>query len=95
MLTKKKVNIPDWLEENDVLSLALSHATTKYEYFASRTRMYSEKYGTDYKSFKKKIENAKNESFDEWDDLIAWESFETAAEEWKARYEELHACLKS
>ncbi len=92
---KKKISIPDWLKENELLSLLLSHANTKYEYFNSRARIYSKKYGTDYKSFKKRIEESNGESFTEWDDLIAWESFETAAEEWKARYEELKACLKS
>ncbi|MFQ5641476.1 MAG: hypothetical protein ACE5IR_26160 [bacterium] len=95
MLTNKKINIPDWLGENELLSLVLSHATTKYEYFASRARMYAEKYGTNFETFKKRIEEANDESFSEWDDLIAWEAFETAAEEWKDRYEELQACLTS
>lgn len=95
MLLKKTVNIPDWLKENDLIALLLSHTTTKYEYFASRARMYSEKYGADYKSFKKRIEKSKKESFDEWDDLIEWGAYETAAEEWKERSEELKRCLTS
>lgn len=95
MLLKKKVNVPEWLKENDLISLLLSHATTKYEYFASRARIYSEKYGADYKSFKKKIEQSNNESLNQWDDLIEWEAYETAAEEWRARSEELKTCLTS
>ncbi len=94
MLTKKRINLPDWLGENELHSLIISHANTKYEYFASRARMYSEKYGVDFKSFKKRVEEAKKESFSQWDDFIAWEAYESAAEEWKARYEELQACLK-
>ena len=33
--------------------------------------------------------------FSEYDDLLAWEAFEIAAEEWKARTEELRACMTS
>jgi hypothetical protein len=54
MLLKKKISIPDWLKENELISLLLSHATTKYEYFSSRARVFSERYGADYSSFKKR-----------------------------------------
>lgn len=93
MVAKKTLNAPDWLEENELLSLLLSHAATKYEYFASRARAFAAKYGSDYPAFKKHVEEAKDESFAEWDDLIAWEAFDAASREWKTRYEELQACL--
>lgn len=94
MVTKKSIRLPDWLKENELLSLALSHASVKYEYFASRSRSFADKYGTDFLTFKKRIEN-ENESFSDWDDFIEWEAFETAASEWKERCEELRACLIS
>ncbi|MGH7595144.1 MAG: hypothetical protein ACREOI_02280 [bacterium] len=93
MVTKKTLNAPDWLEENELLSLLLSHAATKYEYFASRTRAFAAKYGCDFAAFKKRVEEAQDESFAEWDDFIAWEAFDAASREWKTRYEELQACF--
>ena len=95
MVAKRTISAPDWLEENELLSLLLSHAATKYEYFASRTRAFAAKYGCDYVVFKKHVEDGKQESFADWDELIAWEAFEAASQEWKARYEELQACFAS
>lgn len=93
MVAKKSIAAPDWLEENELLSLLLSHAATKHEYFASRARVFAAKYGCDYATFKQRIEEAKDESFAEWDDLIGWEAFDAASREWKNRYEELQACF--
>ncbi len=95
MVARRKLNAPDWLEEKELLSLLLSHAATKHEYFASRNRAFEAKYGSDFITFKKQIENAQDESFTAWDDMIAWESLDAASEQWKTRYEELLACLKS
>ena len=92
---KRTISVPPWLEENEVLTLLLSYATTKYKYFASRGRAFAAKYGCDYMTFKKRVEETGDESFAEWDDLIAWEALDTAAQEWKTRYEELQACLTS
>jgi hypothetical protein len=95
MVAKRTINAPDWVGEKELLSLLLSHAATKYEYFASRKQAYATQYGSDFAAFKKRIDDAKEESFTAWDDLIAWEAFDVAAQEWKARYEELEACLTS
>jgi len=93
MVAKRTISAPDWLEENELLSLLLSHAATKYEYFASRARAFAAKYGCDYAAFKKSVEEANEESFAQWDDLIAWEAFDAASREWKTRCEELQACF--
>jgi len=95
LAVKRTISVPQWLEENELLALLLSHTTTKYEYFASRVRAFAAKHGCDYVTFKKRIEESKDESFTEWDDLIAWEAFDAASQEWKARYEELQACFES
>mgnify|MGYP001577670344 CR=1 FL=1 len=95
MVAKRTIKAPDWVDEKELLSLLLSHAATKHEYFASRNRVFETKYGSDYTSFKKRVEEAQDESFTQWDDMIAWESLEAASEQWKTRYEELLACLKS
>lgn len=95
LAVKRTISVPQWLEENEVLALLLSYATTKYEYFATRARAFAAKYGCDYMTFKKRIEESGDESFNEWDDLMAWEALDTAAQEWKARHEELQTCLIS
>lgn len=92
---KRTVSVPQWLEENELIALLLSHSTTKYEYFSSRARVFAAKHGCDYLTFKKRLEESEDESFTEWDDLIAWEAFDSAAQEWKNRHEELQACLIS
>ncbi len=95
MIAKRTISVPEWLEENEILTLSLSHATTKYEYFASRARVFKTKYGCDFRTFKKRIEKSEDESFVEWDDFIEWEALDAAAQEWKTRYEELRGCLIS
>jgi len=65
MVAKRTISAPDWLEENELLCLLLSHAAIKYEYFASRTRTFAVKYGSDYAAFKKRVEEAKDEFFAE------------------------------
>ncbi len=95
MDAQKTVKGPQWLEENEIIALLLSHATTKREYFTSRANAFVNKYGSDFGTFKKRVEESKDESFPQWDDLIAWEAVDAASQEWKARYEELQACFKS
>lgn len=95
MVVKKTIHAPEWVEERELWSLLLSHATTKYEYFASRARAFETKHGCDLTAFKKQIDDSKEESFTNWDDLVAWEAFDAASQEWKTRHEELRACFTS
>ena len=55
--------------------------------------MFESKYGTDYTSFKKKIERG-DESFQGWDDLLLWEGFLLAYREWSIKYKNLKLCMK-
>jgi len=87
MIAQKTINAPDWLEEKELLALLLSHATTKHEYHASRARAFAAKYGCDYETFKRRVEEANDEALTEWDDLTAWEAFDAASHEWQSRYE--------
>ncbi len=43
----------------------------------------------------KKVEENKDEVFEEWDDLMEWEAYELAHKEWKTKYEELKSCMAS
>ena len=42
--------------------------------------------------FKEKLENTKREEFADGDDLIIWEGYELAYNEWMKKYEELKTC---
>jgi hypothetical protein len=95
MVAKRTIHAPDWVEERELLSLLLSHTAIKYEYFASRARAFETKHGCDFKTFKKRVDESKEESFINWDDLIAWEAIDSASQEWKARHQELQACFPS
>ena len=48
----------------------------------------------DFASFKKKVEEAKQEVFTEWDDIVVWEGYDLAYKEWKRKYEELKGCME-
>jgi hypothetical protein len=54
-----------------------------------------QKYGMGFTDFNKKVEENENEIFEEWDDLMEWEAYELAYNEWKEKYEELKSCLES
>ncbi len=59
---------------NEIIKLLLDKALGKKDLYKSKLKMFESKYGTDYASFKKKIERG-DESFQGWDDLMLWEGF--------------------
>ena len=58
-------------------------ALSKAEFYGARCKEFEEKYGMDFASFKKKVEESKNEVLSEWDDLLLWEGYEIAFILWK------------
>jgi hypothetical protein len=74
--------------------MLLEKVLSKTEYFGSRCRGFEEKYGIDFVSFKKRVEETKDEIFTEWDDLVVWEGYELGYKEWKEKYEELKRCME-
>lgn len=93
-----KIELPGNLREiassKEIITMLLDKALSKAEYFGSRCREFEEKYGMDFISFKKRVEETKNEIFTEWDDLVVWEGYELGHKEWKKKYEELKRCME-
>ena len=71
-------------DEKDALkSLVLDHAASKIRHFDSLIEEMRAKYDMSFEEFEKRIKSRKgSESFDEWDDFIIWESYESAREYW-------------
>jgi len=74
--------------------LLLDKALSKAEYYNSKCKELEDKYNMDFASFKKKVEEAKQEVFTEWDDIVVWEGYDLAYKEWKRKYEELKGCME-
>lgn len=98
-LKEIKVKLPEnvvaSLAKNEIISLLLDKAFNKSEYYLTCCREMEQKYGKPFIDFKRQVEESKEEVFEEWDDLIEWEAYELAYENWKERYEELKNCMIS
>ncbi len=80
------------ISNKEIITLLLDKALSKAEYYQSNCKEFEEKYNMDFASFKKRGEEAEQEDFTEWDDLIMWEGYELGYKEWKRKYEELKDC---
>jgi hypothetical protein len=70
-------------EKDALRSLVLDQAASKVCHFDSRIREMRAKYRMSFEEFRRRIESRKGtESFDEWDDFIIWESYESASRYW-------------
>ena len=78
---------------NEIIDLLIDKALGKKDLYESKIKMLESKYGTNYASFKKKIEKGE-ENFQEWDDLLLWEGFLLAYREWNKKYKALKLCMK-
>jgi len=93
-----KLKLPSDMVETtsskEIVALLLDKALSKSEYYKSKCKEFEDKYNMDFASFKKKVEEAEQEVFTEWDDIIVWEGYELAYKEWKRKYEELKGCME-
>jgi hypothetical protein len=70
-------------EKEALKSLVLDQAASKVQHFDSEILEMHNKYKMSFEEFKRRIESRKeSESFDEWDDFIIWESYESARRYW-------------
>ena len=76
-----------------ILALLIDKALGKKDLYQSKIKLFESKYGADYASFRKKIDN-EDENFQEWDDLILWEGYLLAYREWNEKYKDLKLCMK-
>ena len=88
-----RLEVPSWVGEmeakKEFVHFLLNEALMKVEYYRSLMKPFERKYAKTYSDFKKHIELSQQESFEEWDDLIEWEAYYRAHEEWVKKYEEL------
>ncbi len=85
-------NIIETVSNKEIIVMLLDKALSKAEYYHSRCHEMEEKYGLDFASFKKKIDEEEKEKFSDWDDFILWEGYMLGAKEWDEKYEELKNC---
>lgn len=78
-------------DEKDALrSLVLERATEKIRYFDARISEMRSRYNMSFEAFKRRIEERQGEEvFEEWDDFIIWESYESARAYWTSAKERL------
>ena len=57
----------------------------------ARARVFRQKYGMDYASFEKRMEEREEEVFEEWDDSIEWEGLEVGLEHAQKMLAEMEA----
>lgn len=70
-------------EKEALKNLVLDHAASKIRYLDSEIREMISKYKMSFKDFKRRIEERKGEEvFEEWDDFIIWDSYESAKSYW-------------
>lgn len=93
-MTIKTSAFPEWTKELDsnptvyINKLLLSVAFAKMSEYKRQTEVYESKYKMPFTKFKKKVESAKEENFQEWDDFMSWEILEECYKKWKKRYNE-------
>jgi hypothetical protein len=96
-MRKVTLELPSWINKEkakeEVLKTLLEKALLKTEYYRSKINPFERKYSLGFYEFKKKVESSPSENFEEWDDLIEWEAYTKAYEEWKKKYDELSECL--
>lgn len=70
-------------EKDALKSLVLDQASSKIRYFDTKISEMQAKYKVSFEELKEHIESRKDsESFEEWDDFIIWESYESARKYW-------------
>ncbi len=82
------------LQNKEILFFLLDKALTKLEYYHSRCKQFEKKYKKSLEEFKKEVESSE-ENFEWWDDLILWEGYYEAYQEWKRKYEEIKLVLQN
>lgn len=96
VLKEIKIKLPsdmvETISNKEIIAMLMDNALSKVEYYRSRCNEFGEKYGMGFNSFKKRGEEAKEEVFSDWDDLILWEGYELGYKEWEKKYEELKVC---
>lgn len=81
------------ISSREIVLLLLDKALGKREYYRTKCRTMAEKHHTNFGDYKRSVEESQEEHFTEWDDLILWEGYELAHQEWSLKFEELRQCI--
>ena len=92
-MRKVTLTLPNWIDkgeaQKEVVRNLRSHALLKMEFYRSRMKTYEAKYTTTFPRFQRRVTKSPKEDFTAWDDLIEWEAYYRAYQEWKKRHTEL------
>ncbi len=92
-MTTLTVKIPSWVKKEEAQAAFLRNlmgkALLKMEFYRGRMQPFQTKYHTTFAEFQQRLNTATEENFAEWDDLIEWETYQTAFAKWEERYQEL------
>lgn len=70
-------------EKEALKNLVLDQARAKIQHLDSKILEMKSKYNMSYEDFKRRIETRKeDEVFEEWDDFIIWDAYESAKSYW-------------
>ncbi len=94
MILKLPGDIVKTITSKEIILMLSDKALSKSEYYGTRCKEFEGKYGMDFASFKKKVEESEEEILSEWDDLLLWEGYELAHKEWQDKHEELKNCIR-
>ena len=87
------VALPTWIgkeeAQQEVVRDLRARALLKTEYYRSKMKLFEAKYGATFARFQRRVEKATEEDPAAWDDLIEWEAYHRAHQEWKKRHAEL------
>jgi hypothetical protein len=86
---KVTVTLPSWIDKEEVMRNLRAHALLKMEFYRSRMKPFEVKYATTLPRFRRRVEKSAEEDFAAWDDLMEWEAYYQAYQEWKKRHSEL------
>lgn len=92
------INLPetiaDSISEKDIIKILIDKALTKKEYYHSKCLFFENKYKTKFADFEQRVENSSEEKFNEWDNLIVWQGYNEAYNDWDKKLKELKRCMK-
>jgi hypothetical protein len=92
-MKKVTITLPSWIAQDEVQDMVVrdlrAHALLKLEFYRSKMKPFEVKYATTFPRFQRCVEKGAQEDFAAWDNLIEWEAYYRAYQEWKKRYTEL------
>ena len=97
IMSEVKIKLPsgltDMISAEEIISLLTGKALSKSEYYLTKCLEMEQEYGMNIADFRKRVQESDQEVFSEWDDLIVWEGYQLAYEEWAEKYRNLKNCM--